>query len=145
TVIVIEHNLDVIKNADWVVDMGPEGGNGGGRVIAEGTPEQVAAVEDSYTGQFLAPILARSARTPQRAAGAKRTAAASAPTKVATRKAAVATVAPAATTTAAAKRATAKKTAATKPTKAAATKATARKTTATKTAATTSTRKPPKK
>ena len=75
TVIVIEHNLDVIKNADWVVDMGPEGGNGGGRVIAEGTPEQVAAVEDSYTGQFLAPILARSARTPQRAAGAKRTAA----------------------------------------------------------------------
>ena len=67
TVIVIEHNLDVIKNADWVVDMGPEGGNGGGRVIAEGTPEQVAAVEDSHTGQFLAPILARSARTPQRA------------------------------------------------------------------------------
>ena len=62
TVIVIEHNLDVIKNADWVVDMGPEGGNGGGRVIAQGTPEQVALVEDSYTGQFLAPVLA-SART----------------------------------------------------------------------------------
>jgi excinuclease ABC subunit A len=62
TVIVIEHNLDVIKNADWIVDMGPEGGNGGGRVIAEGTPEQVALVEDSYTGQFLAPVLARGKR-----------------------------------------------------------------------------------
>jgi excinuclease ABC subunit A len=113
TVIVIEHNLDVIKNADWVVDMGPEGGNGGGRVIAEGTPEQVAAVEDSYTGQFLAPILARSARTPQRAAGAKRTAAASA-TKTATRKAAVATVPPVATRKTAAKKATATKATATK-------------------------------
>jgi excinuclease ABC subunit A len=57
TVIVIEHNLDVIKNADWIVDMGPEGGSGGGRVIAEGTPEQVAANEFSHTGRFLAPIL----------------------------------------------------------------------------------------
>jgi len=61
TVIVIEHNLDVIKSADWIVDMGPEGGNGGGRVIAEGTPEQVAVVEESYTGQFLAPVLAHGA------------------------------------------------------------------------------------
>jgi excinuclease ABC subunit A len=69
TVIVIEHNLDVIKNADWIVDMGPEGGNGGGRVVAEGTPEQVAELEDSHTGRFLAPILARSARTPSRATG----------------------------------------------------------------------------
>ncbi|MCY3897668.1 MAG: excinuclease ABC subunit UvrA [Caldilineaceae bacterium] len=53
TVLVIEHNLDVIKNCDWVVDMGPEGGGKGGYVVAEGTPEQVAAVEKSYTGQFL--------------------------------------------------------------------------------------------
>jgi len=71
TVIVIEHNLDVIKNADWIVDMGPEGGNGGGRVVAEGTPEEVAELEDSHTGRFLAPVLARSARTPSRATGSR--------------------------------------------------------------------------
>ncbi|HET7277432.1 MAG TPA: excinuclease ABC subunit UvrA [Dermatophilaceae bacterium] len=70
TVIVIEHNLDVIKNADWIVDMGPEGGNAGGRVIAEGTPEEIAALEESHTGRFLAPILDRSARTPTRRAAA---------------------------------------------------------------------------
>ena len=58
TVLVIEHNLDVIKTADWLVDMGPEGGNRGGYVVAEGTPEEVAAHPDSYTGQFLAPLLA---------------------------------------------------------------------------------------
>jgi excinuclease ABC subunit A len=58
TVVVIEHNLDVIKAADWVIDLGPEGGSGGGRVIAEGTPEQVAADKDSFTGQFLATVLA---------------------------------------------------------------------------------------
>ncbi|WP_182354852.1 excinuclease ABC subunit UvrA [Flaviflexus huanghaiensis] len=57
TVIVIEHNLDVIKSADWVIDMGPEGGAGGGDVIAVGTPEDVAKVPESYTGQFLAPLL----------------------------------------------------------------------------------------
>ncbi|MBO9555091.1 excinuclease ABC subunit UvrA [Cellulomonas sp.] len=57
SVIVIEHNLDVIKNADWVVDMGPEGGNGGGLVIAEGTPEHVATVPASHTGRFLAEVL----------------------------------------------------------------------------------------
>lgn len=57
TVIVIEHNLDVVKTADWVVDMGPEGGNGGGLVIAEGTPEQVAGVPASHTGKFLRDIL----------------------------------------------------------------------------------------
>jgi excinuclease ABC subunit A len=57
TVIVIEHNLDVIKTADWVIDLGPEGGDSGGYVIAEGTPEQVAQVEESFTGQFLKKIL----------------------------------------------------------------------------------------
>ncbi|MFJ2808961.1 excinuclease ABC subunit UvrA [Kitasatospora sp. NPDC087271] len=57
TVIVIEHNLDVIKTADWVVDMGPEGGSGGGMVVAEGTPEQIAAVPESHTGKFLRDIL----------------------------------------------------------------------------------------
>ena len=57
TVIVIEHNLDVIKTADWVIDLGPEGGSRGGDVIATGTPEEVALVEDSYTGQFLKNIL----------------------------------------------------------------------------------------
>jgi len=59
TVVVIEHNLDVIKTADWVVDLGPEGGDGGGRVIAEGTPEQVSGVKESYTGRYLGPMLAR--------------------------------------------------------------------------------------
>jgi excinuclease ABC subunit A len=53
TIVVIEHNLDVIKSADWIIDLGPEGGEGGGRVVAEGTPEQVAKNPDSYTGQFL--------------------------------------------------------------------------------------------
>jgi excinuclease ABC subunit A len=53
TVIVIEHNLDVIKTADWVIDLGPDGGSGGGTVVATGTPEQVARCEASYTGQFL--------------------------------------------------------------------------------------------
>ena len=57
SVIVIEHNLDVIKTADWLIDMGPEGGSGGGMVVAEGTPEQIAAVAASYTGQFLRPLL----------------------------------------------------------------------------------------
>jgi excinuclease ABC subunit A len=58
SMVIIEHNLDVIKNADWIIDMGPEGGSGGGRVMAEGTPEQVAKVADSYTGQFLKRMLA---------------------------------------------------------------------------------------
>ncbi len=62
TVVVIEHNLDVIKTADWVIDLGPEGGDAGGRIVAQGTPEQVAAVKDSYTGRYLAPLLAGRAR-----------------------------------------------------------------------------------
>jgi excinuclease ABC subunit A len=57
TVVVIEHNLDVIKTADWVIDMGPDGGSRGGQVIAEGTPEQIAATPASYTGEFLRPVL----------------------------------------------------------------------------------------
>ena len=57
TIVVIEHNLDVIKTADWIVDLGPEGGDGGGRIIATGTPEQVAANGDSFTGQYLKPLL----------------------------------------------------------------------------------------
>ncbi len=62
SVIVIEHNLDVIKTSDWIIDMGPEGGSGGGTVVAEGTPEQVAAHPTSYTGQFLTGLV-----TPQEA------------------------------------------------------------------------------
>jgi excinuclease ABC subunit A len=58
TVVVIEHNLDVVKTADWVVDLGPEGGDGGGRIVAQGTPEQIAAAADSYTGRYLARVLA---------------------------------------------------------------------------------------
>jgi len=59
TVLVIEHNLEVIKTADWILDLGPEGGAGGGRIVAQGTPEQIAAAEDSYTGKYLSPYLAR--------------------------------------------------------------------------------------
>jgi excinuclease ABC subunit A len=66
-VVVIEHNLDVIKTADWVVDLGPEGGDGGGEIIAQGTPEEVAASPQSFTGQYLATLLdiaaARTANT----------------------------------------------------------------------------------
>ena len=57
TVIVIEHNLDVIKTADWIIDLGPEGGERGGRVIAAGTPEQIAAAPDSATGEYLDRVL----------------------------------------------------------------------------------------
>ncbi len=63
TVVVIEHNLEVIKTADWVIDLGPEGGDGGGRIVAEGTPEMVAAVAESHTGTYLTPLLPKPAKT----------------------------------------------------------------------------------
>ncbi|HEY9331637.1 MAG TPA: excinuclease ABC subunit UvrA [Streptomyces sp.] len=122
TVIVIEHNLDVIKTADWVIDMGPEGGNGGGLVIAEGTPEFVAGVPASHTGKFLQGILdadrvseaaVPAARKPARKTAAKKAVAAkSAPArKTATAKTATAkAVTSKATGTAAAKKSAAKKT-----------------------------------
>ncbi len=66
TVIVIEHNLDVIKTSDWIIDMGPEGGAGGGTIVAEGTPEDIAAVPESYTGKFLAETLAGTTATASR-------------------------------------------------------------------------------
>jgi len=110
TVLVIEHNLDVIKTADWVIDMGPEGGSGGGIVVAEGTPEQVAEVTGSHTGHFLAGILANGSmpktragsskaapsRSPGKAATAKATRAKAATPKAATAKAATPKVAQAA-------------------------------------------------
>ena len=57
TVVIIEHNLDVIKCSDWIIDLGPDGGDGGGSIVVEGTPEYVAKTDESYTGQFLKPIL----------------------------------------------------------------------------------------
>ena len=69
TVVVIEHNLDVVKTADWVIDLGPEGGDGGGRVIAEGTPEQVAETPESFTGQFLRTLFAPASPRRKAAAG----------------------------------------------------------------------------
>ena len=57
TLIVIEHNMDIIKSADWVIDLGPEGGNDGGRIVAEGPPERIAAAPGSHTGRFLAGVL----------------------------------------------------------------------------------------
>jgi excinuclease ABC subunit A len=66
TIIVIEHNLDVIKTADWVVDLGPEGGDGGGSVIAVGTPEQIASARGSYTGKYLRNTLGMPGRAAER-------------------------------------------------------------------------------
>jgi excinuclease ABC subunit A len=87
TVLVIEHNLDVIKTADWLIDMGPEGGSRGGMVVAEGTPEEVAGVAESHTGSFLAPILeGRGAKQPGAPRRQKAVAATSAPARKATRK-----------------------------------------------------------
>jgi excinuclease ABC subunit A len=67
TLLVIEHNLDVIKTADWIIDLGPEGGEGGGRIVAEGSPEDVANVEESYTGRYLRTVLARKPAAPMAA------------------------------------------------------------------------------
>jgi len=61
TMVVIEHNLEVIKTADWIIDLGPEGGDGGGEIVAAGTPEDVVREKRSYTGAFLKPVLARRA------------------------------------------------------------------------------------
>ena len=68
TIIVIEHNLEVIKTADHVIDLGPEGGDGGGRIIALGTPEEIAATPESHTGRFLAPLLATTKATAKKKA-----------------------------------------------------------------------------
>ena len=68
SVVVIEHNLEVIKTADWIIDIGPEGGDGGGRIVAAGTPETIAAAPDSHTGRFLLPLLGQSAAAPKRPA-----------------------------------------------------------------------------
>jgi excinuclease ABC subunit A len=70
TVVIIEHNLDVIKTADWVIDLGPEGGAGGGQIIAQGTPEQIAKSKASFTGRYLAPLLQRDKAADEAAAGA---------------------------------------------------------------------------
>ena len=67
TVLVIEHNLDVIKTADQVIDLGPEGGPAGGRLVAQGTPEQVAGVRESHTGRSLAPVLGRRGKSKPKA------------------------------------------------------------------------------
>jgi excinuclease ABC subunit A len=66
TVVVIEHNLEVIKTADWIIDLGPEGGDGGGEIVAAGTPEDIVREKRSYTGQYLKPVLARGAANQKR-------------------------------------------------------------------------------
>jgi excinuclease ABC subunit A len=86
TVLVIEHNLDVIKTADWVIDLGPEGGDGGGEIVAAGTPEDVAKVKASYTGHYLAIALKRHAQRSQAQTPKRKAAAAEAPAPKATRK-----------------------------------------------------------
>ena len=72
TVVVIEHNLEVIKTADWIIDLGPEGGDGGGEIVAAGTPEEIVREKRSYTGAFLKPVLARGGRKPRRSASRRR-------------------------------------------------------------------------
>ena len=64
SIIIIEHNLDVIRNADWIIDLGPEGGDDGGRIVAQGTPEQVARVKKSHTGQALGAYFGKGRRVP---------------------------------------------------------------------------------
>ena len=73
--IIIEHNLDVIKTADWIIDLGPEGGDGGGMILAKGTPETVAETPSSYTGQYLRKVLLRAETTlskPKKTAGKRK-------------------------------------------------------------------------
>ena len=70
TVVVIEHNLEVIKTADWVIDLGPEGGDGGGEIVAWGPPEDIAKAPRSYTGKFLAPVLKKAAGKPRKSSSA---------------------------------------------------------------------------
>ncbi|MBM7787263.1 excinuclease ABC subunit UvrA [Tenggerimyces flavus] len=118
TVIVIEHNLDVIKTADWIIDLGPEGGNRGGMMVAEGTPESVAANEGSYTGQFLRQVLPAEGVPHGRRAAVKKVAA----SKSAAKKATTTTAKKTTAKKAVAKKAAAKKT----PAKRTAKKATAR-------------------
>jgi excinuclease ABC subunit A len=72
TVVVIEHNLEVIKTADWIIDLGPEGGDGGGEIVAAGTPEDIVREKRSYTGQYLKPVLARGAANPSASGGSRR-------------------------------------------------------------------------
>jgi excinuclease ABC subunit A len=67
-VVVIEHNLEVIKTADWIIDLGPEGGDAGGEIVGVGTPEKIAATKKSYTGQYLVPVLSRRRKKGQVAA-----------------------------------------------------------------------------
>jgi excinuclease ABC subunit A len=110
SVLVIEHNLDVIKTADWIIDLGPDGGRRGGTLVAEGTPEQVAANPASYTGQFLAEILRGRAAKPS----AKQAAAKSVPAKKAVAKKTTATKKTAVAKTTAAKNGGAKKSTAAK-------------------------------
>jgi excinuclease ABC subunit A len=64
--VVIEHNLEVIKTADWIIDLGPEGGDGGGEIVASGTPEDIVKVKRSYTAEFLKPVLARPEARPRK-------------------------------------------------------------------------------
>jgi excinuclease ABC subunit A len=86
TVLVIEHNLDVIKTGDWLIDLGPEGGNGGGTIVGTGTPEDIAAIAESHTGRYLAPLLGLT--VPVQAAG-KKTASKKEPDKSAAKRAPV--------------------------------------------------------
>jgi excinuclease ABC subunit A len=82
---VIEHNLDVIKTSDWLIDMGPEGGRGGGLVVAEGTPEDIARVSESHTGRFLKELLPTTARKPAAKTARRATTASSKARKAAAR------------------------------------------------------------
>ena len=93
TVLVIEHNLDVIKTADWLIDLGPEGGNGGGTIVGTGTPEDIARIAESHTGRYLAPLLGMP--EPKSTTASKTTTKTSAVKKTSTKKKAAPAKAPA--------------------------------------------------